>query len=128
MAGKSGFSASEFEEIKRLYLDEGRSYAQISRILGKGSETSVRNSLVKARIRRPSSGGHSLENFKPGQSFGRVTLVKRLVKSKKLRYHVVCDCGYEFDVDPYLLTLAEGHKQRVSGCSRCMAGDSGARR
>ena len=128
MAGKSGFSASEFEEIKRLYLDEGRSYAQISRILGKGSETSVRNALVKARIRRPASGGHSLENFKPGQSFGRVTLVKRLVKSKKLRYHVVCDCGYEFDVDPYLLTLAEGHKQRVSGCSRCMAGDSGSRR
>ena len=128
MAGKSGFSASEFEEIKRLYLDEGRSYAQISRILGKGSETSVRNALFKARIRRPFSGGHSLENFKPGQSFGRVTLVKRLVKSKKLRYHVVCDCGYEFDVDPYLLTLAEGHKQRVSGCSRCMAGDSGARR
>ena len=128
MAGKSGFSASEFEEIKRLYIDEGRSYAQISRILGKGSETSVRNALVKAKIRRPSSGGSSLETFKPGQSFGRVTLVKKLPKSKKLRYHVVCDCGYEFDVDPYLLTLAEGHKQRISGCSRCMAGDSGTRR
>ena len=127
MAGKSGFSASEFEEIKRLYVDEGRSYAQISRILGKGSETSVRNALVKAKIRRPSSGGNSLETFKPGQSFGRVTLVKKLLKSKKLRYHVVCDCGYEFDVDPYLLTLAEGHKQRISGCPRCMAGDSGTR-
>ena len=127
MAGKSGFSASEFEEIKRLYVDEGRSYAQISRILGKGSETSVRNALVKAKIRRSSSGGASLETFKPGQSFGRVTLVKKLLKSKKLRYHVVCDCGYEFDVDPYLLTLAEGHKQRISGCPRCMAGDSGTR-
>ena len=128
MAGKSGFSASEFEEIKRLYLSMKVALTHRSlESLGKG----VRRLCVMLWS-KPGSGGllpvvTPSENFKPGQSFGRVTLVKRLVKSKKLRYHVVCDCGYEFDVDPYLLTLAEGHKQRVSGCSRCMAGDSGAR-
>ncbi|MGC6483787.1 MAG: hypothetical protein ACON4T_09545 [Synechococcus sp.] len=122
MAGKSGFSDPELNEIKRLYLDEGRSYAQIAKILGRGSETSVRNALVKAKIRRSTATGQTLETFKPGQSFGRVTLVKRLVKSKKLRYHVVCDCGYEFDVDPYRLTLSEGHQQKVSACPRCIAG------
>ncbi|MGB1775659.1 MAG: hypothetical protein ACPHGV_04940, partial [Synechococcus sp.] len=48
MGSKSGFKDSEVQEIKRLYLDEGRSFAQIARIVGKGSETSVRNALMKA--------------------------------------------------------------------------------
>ena len=31
--------------------------------------------------------------------------------------HVLVDCGYEFDVDPYLLTLADGHKNKIAMCS-----------
>lgn len=119
MGRKSGFTAVEVERIRQLYVDEGRSISQIAKILGKGSETSVRNALVKAKIRRTSEDKNKLESFRPGQSFGMITLIKRLEKSKKLRYHVSCSCGYEFDVDPYLLTLPDGHKNKVSSCSRC---------
>lgn len=119
MGRKSGFTALEVEQIRQLYVDEGRSISQIAKILGKGSETSVRNALVKAKIRRSSQEGNKLESFRAGQIFGNVTLIKRLEKSKKLRYHVACSCGYEFDVDPYLLTLPDGHKNKVSSCSRC---------
>ena len=63
--------------------------------------------------------GKKLERFKPGQTYGKITLLKQLVKSKKLRYHVACDCGYEFDVDPYLLTLADGHKNKIGMCQQC---------
>lgn len=122
VGSKSGFTELEVQEIKRLYLDEGRSYSQIAKIIGKGSENSVRNALVKARVSRSSGGPKKLERFKPGQKYGRITLMKQLVKSKKLRYHVACDCGYEFDVDPYLLTLAEDHKNSVSMCPQCKAG------
>ena len=45
MSKKSGFTSAEIEEIKRLYLQEGRSILQIPKILGKGSENSVRNAL-----------------------------------------------------------------------------------
>ena len=45
MGKKSGFTSAEIEEIKRLYLQEGRSILQIPKILGKGSENSVRNAL-----------------------------------------------------------------------------------
>lgn len=121
MGSKSGFTAREVEEIKRLYLEEGRSHAQIAKIVGRGSETSVRNALVKARVSRVGGEGKKLERFKPGQTFGKITLLKQLVKSKKLRYHVACDCGYEFDVDPYLLTLADGHKNKIAMCSQCKA-------
>lgn len=119
MGSKSGFKDSEVQEIKRLYLDEGRSFAQIARIVGKGSETSVRNALMKAKVDRVADGGKSLEKFKPGQRFGRITLIKKLSKSKKLKYHVACECGYEFDVEPYLLTLSEDHKNKISSCQRC---------
>ncbi|MGB1622742.1 MAG: hypothetical protein ACPHAS_08765 [Synechococcus sp.] len=119
MGSKSGFKDSEVQEIKRLYLDEGRSFAQIARIVGKGSETSVRNALMKAKVDRVADGGKSLEKFKPGQKFGRITLIKKLSKSKKLKYHVACECGYEFDVEPYLLTLSEDHKNKISSCQRC---------
>ena len=121
MGSKSGFKDSEVQEIKRLYLDEGRSFAQIARIVGKGSETSVRNALMKAKVDRVADGGKSLEKFKPGQKFGRITLIKKLSKSKKLKYHVACECGYEFDVEPYLLTLSEDHKNKISSCQRCKA-------
>ena len=50
MGKKSGFTSAEIEEIKRLYLQEGRSILQIPKILGKGSENSVRNALHKARV------------------------------------------------------------------------------
>ena len=40
MGKKSGFTSAEIEEIKRLYLQEGRSILQIPKILGKGSENS----------------------------------------------------------------------------------------
>lgn len=123
MGRKSGFTALEVEQIRQLYVDEGRSISQIAKILGKGSETSVRNALVKAKIRRSSQEGNKLESFRAGQIFGNVTLIKRLEKSKKLRYHVACSCGYEFDVDPYLLTLPDGHKNKVSSCSRCRPQD-----
>ena len=119
LAGKSGFSQSEFEEIKRLYTDEGRTFSQIAKVIGKGSEHSVRHSLLKARVNRASTGEKKLERFKPGQKYGRITLLARLVKSKKLRYHVSCDCGYEFDIDPYFLTLPGGHKNNISECQRC---------
>ena len=119
LAGKSGFSQSEFEEIKRLYTDEGRTFSQIAKVIGKGSENSVRNSLLKARVNRTSTGEKKLERFKPGQKYGKITLLTRLVKSKKLRYHVACDCGYEFDIDPYFLTLPDGHKNNISECQRC---------
>ena len=121
MAGKSGFTQSEFEEIKRLYVEEGRTFSQIAKVIGKGSENSVRNCLAKARVNRASIGEKKLERFKSGQKYGKITLLTRLVKSKKLRYHVVCDCGYEFDVDPYFLTLPNDHKNKVSVCPRCRA-------
>ena len=54
MAGKSGFSKSEIETIKHLFLEEGRSVIQIAKILGKGSENSVRNALAKARVKQSS--------------------------------------------------------------------------
>ena len=119
MAGKSGFSKSEIETIKHLFLEEGRSVIQIAKILGKGSENSVRNALAKARVKQSSQERKSLDRFRPGQKYGRITLSKRLQKSKKLRYHVQCDCGYEFDIDPVLLTLADDHKDKVSSCQRC---------
>ena len=119
VAGKSGFTQSEFEEIKRLYLEEGRTFSQIAKVIGKGSENSVRNCLVKARVNRASLGERKLERFKSGQKYGRITLLTRLVKSKKLRYHVVCDCGYEFDIDPYFLTLPDDHKNSISQCQKC---------
>jgi hypothetical protein len=119
VAGKSGFSQSEFEEIKRLYVEEGRTFSQIAKVIGKGSENSVRNCLAKARVSRASNGERKLERFKSGQKYGRITLLTRLVKSKKLRYHVVCDCGYEFDIDPYFLTLPDDHKSNVSQCQKC---------
>ena len=121
VAGKSGFTQSEFEEIKRLYVEEGRTFSQIAKVIGKGSENSVRNCLAKARVNRASIGEKKLERFKSGQKYGKITLLTRLVKSKKLRYHVVCDCGYEFDVDPYFLTLPNDHKNNVSECPRCRA-------
>ena len=121
VAGKSGFTQSEFEEIKRLYVEEGRTFSQIAKVIGKGSENSVRNCLAKARVNRASIGEKKLERFKPGQKYGKITLLTRLVKSKKLRYHVVCDSGYEFDVDPYFLTLPKDHKNNVSECPRCRA-------
>ena len=121
MGSKSGFKETEVQEIKRLYLEEGRSYAQIARIIGRGSETSVKNALTKAKVNRSSEGGKSLEKFKPGQKFGQITLIKKLVKSKKLKYHAACDCGYEFDVEPYLLTLSNDHKNKVTTCPRCRA-------
>ena len=119
MGKKSGFTANEFAQICKLYVNEGRSYSQIAKILGKGTETSVRNALVRAKIRRGTEDSGKLELFRPGQTFGKVTLIKQLNKSKKLKYHVCCSCGYEFDVDPYLLTLANGHKNKVSCCQRC---------
>jgi len=122
VAGKSGFTQSEFEEIKRLYVEEGRTFSQIAKVIGKGSENSVRNSLSKARVNRASTGERKLERFKSGQKYGNITLLTRLVKSKKLRYHVVCDCGYEFDIDPYFLTLPDDHKNSISQCQRCRAG------
>lgn len=121
MGSKSGFTPQEVEEIKRLYLDEGRSHSQIAKIVGRGSETSVRHALAKARVSRAGGEGQKLERFKPGQIYGKITLLKKLVKSKKLRYHVTCDCGYEFDVDPYLLTLADDHKNKVAMCQQCRA-------
>ena len=119
MGKKSGFTENEFAQICNLYVHEGRSYSQIAKILGKGTETSVRNALVKSKIRRGTEESGKLELFRPGQTFGKVTLIKQLNKSKKLKYHVSCSCGYEFDVDPYLLTLANGHKNKVSCCQRC---------
>ena len=119
MGKKSGFTENEFAQICNLYVNEGRSYSQIAKILGKGTETSVRNALVKAKIRRGTEESGKLELFRPGQTFGKVTLIKQLNKSKKLKYHVSCSCGYEFDVDPYLLTLANDHKNKVSCCKRC---------
>ena len=119
MGKKSFFTENEFAQICKLYVNEGRSYSQIAKILGKGTETSVRNALVKAKIRRGTEESGKLELFRPGQTFGKVTLIKQLNKSKKLKYHVSCSCGYEFDVDPYLLTLANGHKNKVSCCQRC---------
>ena len=119
MGKKSGFTENEFAHICKLYVNEGRSYSQIAKILGKGTETSVRNALVKAKIRRGTEESGKLELFRPGQTFGKVTLIKQLNKSKKLKYHVSCSCGYEFDVDPYLLTLANDHKNKVSCCQRC---------
>ena len=122
MGSKSGFNGKELQVIKRLYLDEGRSYSQIARIIGKGSEPSVKNALIKAKINRGSEGAKPLKKFEPGQKYGQITLIKKLVKSKKLKYHAVCDCGYEFDVEPYLLTLSNDHKNKINACPRCKMG------
>ncbi len=119
MGKKSGFTSAEIEEIKRLYLKEGRSILQIPKILGKGSENSVRNALHKAKVKNASEERTKLDRFKPEQTYGNITLIKKLAKSKKLRYHVRCSCGYEFDIDPFRLTLPENHKDRVAACQRC---------
>ena len=119
MGSKSGFTPSEVEAIKRLYIDEGRSVTQITKILGKGSENSVRNVLKKVTARKSDGNRKKLERFQPGQTFGKVTLIKQLKKSKKLKYHVACSCGYEFDVDPYLLSLPDDHKDKISRCQQC---------
>ena len=119
MGKKSGFTSAEIEEIKRLYLQEGRSILQIPKILGKGSENSVRNALHKARVKHAPEERTKLERFKPDQVFGNVTLLKRLKKAKKLKFHARCSCGYEFDVDPFRLTLPEHHKDRIAACQRC---------
>lgn len=119
MGKKSGFTSAEIEEIKRLYLKEGRSILQIPKILGKGSENSVRNALHKAKVKNTSEERTKLDRFKPEQTYGNITLIKKLAKSKKLRYHVRCSCGYEFDIDPFRLTLPESHKDRVAACQRC---------
>ena len=119
MGKKSGFTTAEIEEIKRLYLQEGRSILQIPKNLGKGSENSVRNALHKARGKHAHEERTKLERFKPEQVFGKVTLLKRLKKAKKLKFHARCSCGYEFDVDPFRLTLPEHHKDRISACQRC---------
>ena len=119
MGKKSGFTSAEIEEIKRLYLKEGRSILQIPKILGKGSENSIRNALHKAKVKNASEERTKLDRFKPEQTYGNITLIKKLTKSKKLRYHVRCSCGYEFDIDPFRLTLPENHKDRVASCQRC---------
>lgn len=119
MGKKSGFTSAEIEEIKRLYLKEGRSILQIPKILGKGSENSVRNALHKAKVKNAPEERTKLDRFKPEQTYGNITLIKKLTKSKKLRYHVMCSCGYEFDIDPFRLTLPENHKDRVTACQRC---------
>ena len=62
MGSKSGFNGKELQEIKLLYLDEGRSYSQIARIIGKGSEPSVKNALIKAKINRGSEGAKPPSN------------------------------------------------------------------
>ena len=72
MGKKSGFTSAEIEEIKRLYLQEGRSILQIPKILGKGSENSVRNALHKARGKHAPEERTKLERFKPDQVFGNV--------------------------------------------------------
>ena len=119
MGSKSGFTPSELDEIKRLYIDEGRSVTQIPRILGKGSESSVRNALKKVAKQNSTQERKKLERFQAGQVFGKITLIKQLKKSKKLKYHVACDCGYEFDVDPYLLSLPDDHKDKIAQCPQC---------
>ena len=119
MGSKSGFTPNEVEEIKRLYFAEGRSITQIPKILGKGSENSVRNALKKGSATKSDGDRKKLERFQPGQTFGEVTLIKQLKKSKKLKYHVACSCGYEFDVDPYLLSLPDDHKDKISQCQQC---------
>ena len=119
MGSKSGFTPSEMEEIKHLYVEEGRSITQIPKIIGKGSENSVRNALKKVSANKAEGGRKKLERFQPGQVFGSITLIKQLKKSKKLKYHVACGCGYEFDVDPYLLSLPDDHKDKIACCSQC---------
>ena len=74
MGKKSGFTSAEIEEIKRLYLQEGRSILQIPKILGKGSENSVRNALHKARVKHAPEERTKLERFKPDQVFGNITI------------------------------------------------------
>ena len=73
----------------------------------------------KARVKHAPEERTKLERFKPDQVFGNVTLLKRLKKAKKLKFHARCSCGYEFDVDPFRLTLPEHHKDRIAACQRC---------
>ena len=118
MGKKSGFTSAEIEEIKRLYLQEGRSILQIPKILGKGSENSVRNALHKARVKHAPEERTKLERFKPDQVLA-TSPFKATQKAKKLKFHARCSCGYEFDVDPFRLTLPEHHKDRIAACQRC---------
>ena len=66
MGSKSGFTSSELEAIKHLYINEGRSVTQIPKIIGKGSEVSVRNALKKIVAKKSEGGRTKLERFKPG--------------------------------------------------------------
>ena len=87
---------SEIEEIKRLYLQEGRSILQIPKILGKGSET---------QCTAQGEGQHgSEERTSLSDSNGdlwKCHIVETTQKAKKLKFHARCSCGYEFDVDPF---------------------------
>ena len=67
MGKKSGFTSAEIEEIKRLYLQEGRSILR-SKVLGKGSENSC-NALYKARSSMHLKNAPSLSDL-PEQVFG----------------------------------------------------------
>ena len=68
MGRKSGFTAAEVEQIRKLYVDEGRTHSQIAKILGKGSETSVRNALVKAKVRKGGRRTNKTGNVPTGTS------------------------------------------------------------
>ena len=71
MGRKSGFTAAEVEQIRKLYVDEGRTHSQIAKILGKGSEISVRNALFKAKIRKGGEERTKLESFDLDRSLGQ---------------------------------------------------------
>ena len=56
------------------------------KILGKG-ETSVRNALVKAKVRKGEKNEQNWKRSDRDKSFGAISLIKRLQKSKTSLSH-----------------------------------------
>ena len=50
MGRKPAFGEADVSEIKRLYLEEGKSCREIAKTLQKGTGSSVRNALLKAGV------------------------------------------------------------------------------
>jgi hypothetical protein len=125
MGRKPAFGEAEVSELKRLYLQEGKSCREIAKILQKGSGSSVRLALLKAGVDLQEGGARSIEKFNPGDKYAKITLLKKIQSAKQVRFLAICDCGFEFELDPYRLTFSDENPDKVTQCVNCNIKDSG---
>ena len=125
MGRKPAFDEAEVSELKRLYLDERKTYVQIAEFLGKGTSSSVRNALVKAGVDLEAGGPRSVEKFNPGDKYAKITLLEKIINTNRVRFLAACECGYKFELDPYRLTLSDENPDKVTQCVNCNIRESG---